>query len=110
MSIAAHASGSGAAFLSASTAISDGLARSIKFFAGINKRGAANRSTSLAPPVEAELRIADQYFGSAKDRGAAINARGHRGGSSQFGLDIISDPVLRIIKRAACPMALGAWL
>ena len=64
----------------------------------------------LAPPVEAELRIADQYFGSAKDRGAAINARGHSGGSSQFGLDIISDPVLRIIKRAACPMALGAWL
>jgi len=63
-----------------------------------------------ALPIEAELRIADQYFSSAKERSPAINVRGYRGGSSQRGTKIISHTVLRIIKRAARPLALGAWL
>ena len=41
---------------------------------------------------------------------ATINARRYRGGRSQLGTKIISHTVLRIIKRAACPMDLIARL
>ena len=61
----------------------------------------------LAPPVVAELRIADQYFGAAKERFAAINAGGYCGGTNQLGIDIISHSVMRIIKPAAGPMVRG---
>ena len=64
----------------------------------------------LAPPVEAELRITDQYFGAAKERDPSINTGGYPGGTGQLGIDIISHAVLRIIKPAVCPMVLGARL
>jgi len=64
----------------------------------------------LAPPVEAKLWIADQCFGAAKERGAAVNAGGYRGGTSQLGSNIICHSVFRIIKPSPCPMAWGARL
>ena len=63
-----------------------------------------------ASPVKTERRIADQYLGAAKERDAAINPGGYRGGTSQLGSDIVSHAILRIIKPAARPMARGARL
>jgi hypothetical protein len=55
--------------------------------------------------VDAELRVANQYFGPAEKLDAAINACGHGSGSGQLGLDIIGIAVLRIVQRAVGPMA-----
>ena len=56
-------------------------------------------------PIAAERRIADKYFGAAKEWGPAINARGYRIGISEFCSDIVGDAVFRIVERPARPLA-----
>jgi len=72
----------------------------------LRERGdATHRAGGSTTPVEAELRIADQHFGAAKDGDTAINARGDRVGSGELGGDIVGHAVLRVVKPAAGPVA-----
>src|SRR5262249_38399090 len=76
------------------------------FWAAIGRspRETVEKLLSTAP-VEAELRITDQYLGAAKQRNSAINACGHSVRSGELGGEIISFAVLRIVKPAVGPMA-----
>ena len=70
-------------------ALSDFLPRvNRRAWRGVIARAAGNIAARRFP-VEAELRIADQYFGAAKEWLAAINAGGYCGGTDQLGSDIV---------------------
>src|SRR5215831_4921805 len=55
-------------------------------------------------PVEAELRIADQDFGAAEERDAAVNAGRNPVGSGALCGDVVGIAVLRVVERAVGPV------
>ena len=69
----------------------------------VGRRRCRHSTTS----VEAELWITDQYFGAAKKRDSAIDARGYRVGSGKLRGDIISHAVFRVVKPAVRSISAG---
>jgi hypothetical protein len=68
------------------------------------------RQCGLSRLWEAELRIADQDFGSAEARDSAINASGYHVGSGAFCGDVVGVAALRVAKPPVRPMALTVGL